>query len=108
MLREGVYVFEPVGPEQIVLRLESGNDLVSRLVLSAPQDDTYAIPRFLLVEVMADETAGRWTFVGRFEMGPDGTLDTGLMAARRAQLIRITVVDSWASGPVGIASVTVY
>jgi hypothetical protein len=107
-LREGTYVFDLQGRAQLVYRIEGGPGTMSRVAMTAPVTEEHTLPREVLVEVSPTEDGARWFFVGRYEMGPDGVLDTGPAQRRRARMVRLTVVSAWQPGPVGIGRVSVY
>lgn len=108
MLRDGIYVFDLAGSARAAFRIEDGRDRMSRVVVTTPLSDAHILPRTILIEVSAEAEGDRWSFVGRYEMGPDGLLDTGPIAERRARRIRLTVVGAWGTGPVAIGRVSVY
>ena len=76
-----------------------------RLIVQSDPGSGYALPREILVEFSPLDSGGRFFPVGRFTMGQDGLMDTGVMGARNARRIRITIISAWSEGPVSIRRV---
>ena len=106
LLGDGLYVFRPTGPVEIVLRLDGkAAAALRRLRLTAPAEG-YAVPKDIVVQLDAGADGTRFRHWTQGQMRPDGVFDTGRLAGRNARWIKIVVRNAWGEGDVALDEVT--
>ncbi len=109
LLGPGSYVFDLSGRVTIEFQfLDEQVSVVSRVVVTAPTEGGYSLPREILIEISPFASGDRYFSLGRFQVGFDGILDTGRVASRNARWLRLTVLNAWSEGPLAIDAVQAF
>lgn len=107
MLGEGLFVARPAGPLVITLRLDGEDAFAVRRIQMTSPAEGHAVPRNVAIHLDAGAEGRRFRIWTQVQMRPDGTLDTGPLAARNARWVRLVVRDAWSEGPVAIDRVVI-
>lgn len=107
VLGDGPFVFAPSRTMRLVLGFEEITQ-VSRLVVKSTAKEGQTIPKSVLLRISIHPNGYRFSNWARMEMGPDGVLDTGIMAPRNARHIEIRIFDSWSTGDIAIDNVAAF
>ncbi|VDC33592.1 hypothetical protein XINFAN_03905 [Pseudogemmobacter humi] len=102
----GLYAFSLSRPNRIAFRVRGeAAAILSRVRIRATDEEGFAVPRDITVEVAADGAGQRARPFAMGVMGPDGTLElTG--AATSARWVYVTIRSAWDEAPVGIDAVS--
>src|SRR5690606_13220781 len=106
LLEDGLFVFEQGTAMRVTFRVAGGGvSTLRRLRVISPTDTEHALPKTILVQYSLDGSGQSFREWTRGAMAPDGIFDTGAMAPRNMRRVAITILDSWADGPVALDSV---
>jgi len=107
MTGDGLFVFQPQRRMEFVFRV-AGEDIaaISRLRIMSPEGPDYSLPKTLLIQTSIKPDESGYRLWKRGQMPPDGLFDTGERAPRNTRWIKITILATWADGPVAIKAVT--
>lgn len=106
LLEDGMFVFDRSAIMRVTFRAAGGGvATLRRLRVVSPTDTGHALPKTILVQYSLDASGQSFREWTRGEMAPDGIFDTGVMAPRNMRRVAITILDSWADGPVALDSV---
>ncbi len=109
LLGAGSYVFDL--SDRVTIEFEFPGEqasAVSRVVVTAPAEGGYSLPREIFIEMSPFASGGRYFALGRFQVGFDGVLDTGRVASRNARRLRLTILNAWSEGPLAIDAVQAF
>lgn len=99
----GPFVYPPGQDAVIVLRnLSEGQKVISRLRIESEPKEGYSLPRQFRVDLIPQEGYAHSQFWQAGTFPPDGQFDTGPLARRFAEQIRITLIGAWNENPVRI------
>lgn len=108
LLGEGLFVAKPNGRVELTFRVDSASaEGVSRIRLSAPTNDSYAVPKSIAIYLDAGEAGDRYRFWTQGQMGPNGVFDTGPLAARNTRWVRIIILSAWDEGNIALEELLV-
>ena len=108
MLADGAYIFDLTQRNQLIFSIRGDAPVpLARIKLGSLPDERYAVPREVFIEFSPFADGRRYFSLGQFRMTPDGSLDTGVLQPRNAQMVRLTILNSWSTGPVGINLISV-
>jgi len=104
------FVFNPSSNMRLVFQVPGETSAILRRVrihssAEPSGQSVYALPRRIQIEI--DPSLDRSNPIRKWsgQMGPDGLLDTGIIAASYARTITIRLLDAWSSGPIRIDKV---
>jgi len=94
----------PAGQDATILlrNLAEGQKVVTRLRIESLPDAGYSQPRYVRIDLIAQEDNPRPQFWKAEPFPPDGVFDTGALARRYAAQLRITLIGARGDAPVRI------
>lgn len=108
LLGVGAWVAEPNGRVELVFRVgERSATSVQRVMMTAPSEGAYAVPKAISIFIDASPSGSSFRFWTQGEMRPDGVFDTGPLAGRNARWVKVVIGSAWSSGAIALDRIVV-